>query len=103
MPELYCTVCDCRYNQDKRCCIGSIQVGGEDAATSTSTCCESFDDKCDCPTNEAQYPTPEMQIGCEAVNCVYNENCECHADKVSIEGDNCHECDETCCSTFRCC
>lgn len=42
-------------------------------------------------------------VDCQAKDCRYNEECKCHAGKISVEGgDACHS-SGTECATFDCC
>lgn len=102
MPALKCTVTDCQHNSQECCCLGHIDVGGQKAKESRSTCCESFDNKCQCPTDVCEQPKGDASIHCDATNCTYNESCQCHADSVQVEGCDCTTCRETACATFCC-
>lgn len=102
MPKLNCCVENCAYNNDKYCCVGAIDVDGVKAVQSDSTCCNTFLERSDAFTNCACDPNPEIDIDCEAKNCMYNDNCKCHAEKVDIDGDGACNCHETKCSTFCC-
>ena len=48
----------------------------------------------------SQSPTLQMNVGCEATNCVHNSNCNCNADSIDVSGYNACNCDDTCCSSF---
>ena len=75
MPELSCTVQTCVHNYQYLCELDKIQVGGNSAKDAKETCCD----------------------------CRYNEECKCHAGKISVEGgDACHS-SGTECATFDCC
>ena len=43
-----------------------------------------------------------IRDSCKAVDCMYNENCNCHAGKISVEGSNACHCEQTECATFQC-
>ena len=49
------------------------------------------------------FKTPEtsLEVSCEAVSCVYNEDCRCQADKISIGGGKACQCEQTECASFR--
>jgi len=87
MTKLKCDACSCAYNNEYYCCIDSIQVGGREATHKSYTCCDSFAEKNGSMSNSNQKPNPEMVIGCEATNCVYNENYKCDASEVCISGE----------------
>ena len=46
--------------------------------------------------------SPKSEIDCKATECMYNEQCHCHAGKISVEGGNASRCQETECATFSC-
>ena len=41
-------------------------------------------------------------VDCKATNCMYNDNCQCHAGKISVEGGGAVEASGTECATFQC-
>ncbi len=49
-----------------------------------------------------RYGKCQGSVGCDAANCVYNEDgCTCCADHIKVDG-RCAQCTgETCCSTFK--
>ena len=47
-------------------------------------------------------PNYEVDIKCKAENCVYNEDCICHASGVEIAGNRAECREETACATFCC-
>ncbi len=103
MTDLKCSVTNCVYNESHLCSKEAIQVGGKTAKEQSCTCCESF---CNCDnsyTNSAKNSCaePQTKIGCEAVNCVYNENCYCHADHIDISGNGAGTSTQTECATFK--
>ncbi len=102
MTKLKCDACSCAYNNDYYCCIDSIQVGGREATHKSSTCCDSFAEKSGAMSNSNQRPNPEMVVGCEATNCVYNENHKCDASEICISGDHACKPRQTECATFHC-
>lgn len=102
MTDLKCSVTNCIYNESHLCAKDSIQVGGKTAKDQSCTCCESFCD-CDQPSakNVCQNAQPQTKIGCEAVNCIYNENRYCHADHIDISGNGAGTSQQTECATFK--
>ena len=104
MPELKCTVATCSYNQDQLCHLDVIEVGGNQAKNSTETRCDSFKERTGGSyTNAAKEPSERSSIKCQATDCDYNEQCKCHADKITVDGSNANTCKETACATFSCC
>lgn len=102
MAELFCKVENCTYNGDNFCSKGDINVGGENAKREEDTCCESFREKgSGAFTGSLSHPSPTINIDCEAVKCVYNEDYKCRAEHVDIRGCGACDCKETACATFR--
>ena len=84
MPDLRCTVQTCTHNKNFYCDLDGIVVGGNSYSN---------------VTGEA---SPTSKIDCKATDCMYNDECKCHAGKISVEGgDACH-CEQTECATFKC-
>lgn len=113
MPELKCTVQTCRHNKNFYCDLDSIQVGGNSAKNPEETCCDSFEER-SAQTNSYSNSyngaygditgeaSPTSNIDCKATQCTYNEQCKCHAGKISVEGSQACQCGETECATFHC-
>ncbi len=103
MPELKCTVQTCMHNKQFMCDLDAIQVGGSDARTPRETCCDSFQErKGDSYSDVAGQASSLTKIDCKATDCMYNENCNCHAGKISVEGSNACKSESTECATFHC-
>ena len=103
MPELKCTVQTCTHNKNFYCDLDQIVVGGNHAKRAGETCCDSFEErKGDSYSDVTGTASPKSEIDCKAVDCMYNENCNCHAGKISVEGSNACHCDQTECATFQC-
>ena len=103
MPQLKCTVQTCVHNKQFLCDLDAVQVGGEQAKTARETCCDSFQErKGDVYTDVTGTASDLSYIDCKATDCMYNEKCECHAGKISVEGSNACHCGETECATFEC-
>ena len=101
MPELRCTVQTCMHNKDFYCDLNKITVGGSDAKKAQETCCDSFEERrSGTYSNVTGKATPTSKIDCKAVVCKYNNNCECHAGKISVEGSQASVAQETECATF---
>ena len=104
MPELKCTVQTYTHNKNFYCDLEKIQVGGNTAKRAEETCCDSFEErKGDSYSNVSQNNASACScIDCKATDCMYNEECKCHAGKISVEGSNACKCDQTECATFKC-
>ncbi len=112
MPELKCTVQTCVHNKQFLCDLDSIQVGGSSAKHAGETCCDSFQERktenySNSYTNSysdvsSGTPSDTSNIDCKATECKYNEECRCHAGKISVEGSQACHCEETECATFTC-
>lgn len=102
MTDLSCSARSCCHNSDYCCCLSSINVKGNSASKSDDTCCGSFfEDKSGSSQNASETPNITLDIGCEAVDCVYNETKKCNADHIDISGIRATNSGETLCSTFR--
>ena len=102
MTKLECSVKNCLHNSDNCCCKGSIVVDGAKASSAGQTCCASFDEnKGGTFSNLFKTPETKLDIVCDAVKCVYNEDRRCGADRIDIGGDGACECGQTRCSTFK--
>lgn len=102
MTELKCGVTSCLHNADKCCCKQAIIVDGKDAREACDTCCGSFDEN-QGGVFQNVFKTPEsrLEIDCEALKCVYNENRHCTAEHIDISGDGASNAEHTECATFR--
>lgn len=105
MPVLDCSVRNCYYNKENRCCRDGIKVEGTTAEISSATACGSFREKtgdritngCSCDSS----PSIKLAVDCMAENCIYNDKCVCTADKIDISGSNANYYEETECGSFR--
>ena len=103
MPRLECSVTNCRYNKEHGCIRENISVGGAGASSTSETCCDSFEErKGDSYSNVTGEASPTSTIDCKATDCTYNNECKCHAGKISVEGSSACHCDQTECATFTC-
>lgn len=79
---------------------------GEDATIVDATYCSSFKEKRDEVTSKEYHceagPETVLDVKCEAVNCTFNDNAKCHADKITIEGNGARHESQTECGSFRC-
>ena len=91
MTNCTCTVTECKHNDDHCCCKSEILVNtdSKNDCSCGCTCCASFDQKTsDSFKNSTQTPNPALKIGCNAVQCIHNENHLCQAESVAINGMN---------------
>lgn len=102
MTKLDCNVKTCIHNADNCCCKNTIIVDGRDAAEKCHTCCGSFDENKDGSFHNL-FKTPEskLEVDCEAVKCIYNENRHCSAEHIGISGSNAAEASQTECASFK--
>lgn len=103
MPALRCSATRCLYNKDQLCSKDGIQVGGENAKTVNETCCTSFQErKGAMNAMESGCGKDNVQVGCMACECTFNQNKNCQAGSVNIGGADACQCEQTCCGTFQC-
>ena len=86
MTKLECSVKNCVHNADNCCCKAAIAVDGNKGARFT---------------NLFKTPETRLEIACDAVKCVYNEEHRCSAERIDISGDGACDCAETKCNTFK--
>jgi len=102
MPELKCTVQTCLHNQEFLCDLDGIEVGGSEATTHRQTYCDSFQErKGEGYSSVAGTASDTSRINCQATDCMYNEQHDCHAGKISVEGSNASHSESTECATFQ--
>ena len=89
MPKLKCEVGQCLYNSNHRCHRGSIDVEGPAARCKKDTACLSYVQK-----GNINYDVEFAKLGeaeantyvyCDAVNCVFEHDSRCRADKIEIK------------------
>lgn len=113
MPELKCTVQTCVHNRNSSCGLDKIQVGGNGAARAEETCCDSFQEKSSAASHMAAVEGSYTGYGagvasacscvaCQAVQCKYNDQCQCTAGKISVEGSGACQSSQTECASFSC-
>ena len=102
MTRLDCNVRNCLHNSDNCCCKQAIIVDGADAKEKHETCCGSFDENRDGAFHNL-FKTPEnkLEVDCEALKCVYNEDRHCMAEHIGIAGDGAKEAEHTECASFK--
>ena len=104
MNNLDCNVTKCCHNDndEKKCCLSSINVKGNNACTCDDTCCGSFfEDTSGSASNSYSTPNITLDIACDAASCVYNDNNKCNADHVDISGILASKTDDTVCATYK--
>lgn len=102
MPELKCNVHTCVHNKNYLCDLDAIEVAGSSAQTSGETSCASFvEKKGDNYSNSMREASPMSNVTCHARECQYNRDCNCHAGKISVGGNNACRSEETECATFE--
>lgn len=102
MPELKCNVHTCAHNKNYLCDLDNIEVAGSNATVSKETSCASFvEKKGDSHSNSMNEPSSFSDVKCQAVQCQYNEECKCHAGKISVGGNDACRSDETECASFE--
>ena len=102
MPELKCSVVTCVHNKQNYCELEAIEVVGSSAKMSEQTSCGSFvERKGESYSNSAKMASPTSDIKCQARECTYNQECKCHAGKISVMGSDAKRTEETECATFK--
>lgn len=102
MTNLTCNAHCCTYNKDNLCSRGDILVTGTDANHPSQTECDSFIGAGrDCYCNSSSSGKESISIACEAINCVHNQDRNCSANHVGINGSKAHSSSETECSSFQ--
>lgn len=99
MTKLGCSVDSCGYNQDNLCCRRDIVVGGCQATNKYDTMCESYKD-CNHCMNSSKEPNTSLNINCDAVKCIHNDNHCCNAEHITISGSSANNSTQTLCSSF---
>ena len=99
MPSLSCVATNCIHNKNNCCCLSNIKVDGAGAHTSEKTCCRNFAEHHG-HSNASEHPCACLSIDSRAVDCAYNEDCICGADRVDICGHDARNCSQTECATF---
>ena len=90
MPKLKCEVTSCGYNANNLCARGAIDLEGPAARSKKETACLSFVRK---GKNAYNYEfadfedtlKPETSVYCDAINCVFECDSRCRADRIEIK------------------
>lgn len=82
MTKLDCTVTTCIHNAEKCCCKSGILVEGAQAKNCCDTCCGSFEEnRGGLFKNLFKTPETRLQVDCDVLNCLYNDDHQCRAER----------------------
>ena len=102
MTRLECSVKTCVHNSENCCCKSGIYVEGQAAKNCCDTCCGSFEEnRGGMFKNLFKTPETKLMVDCDAVNCVYNDDHQCRAERISIPGDGAKTVGQTECKSFK--
>ena len=102
MTELKCTAKHCIHNADSYCCKGEILVEGSDAIIQEETFCDSFDERRNgAYCNVEEHPSRQLEVHCDAISCIYNQDRFCHAARIEIQGPSARTNERTECASFH--
>ena len=109
MTKLKCDVFNCVFQQEEYCTRSHIKVIGERAKNVDETSCGSFHreervDRNNIYTTEfAEFGTinRSLSVNCESINCMYNRNELCIAEKIKIGNKRAKRDLDTKCETFK--
>ena len=102
MTRLECTVSSCVHNAETCCCKSGILVEGAEAKSNRDTCCGSFEEhRGNVFKNLFKTPENRLQVECDVVTCLYNDDHLCRAEKITIAGDGAKTVSQTECVSFR--
>ena len=84
------------------CCKRGILVEGSGAKDSCDTCCGSFEEnRGGMFKNLFKTPEDRLQVDCDVMNCLYNDDHLCRAEQIVVRGDGARAVGQTECGTFR--
>lgn len=91
--NLRCDATRCIHNNGNYCYAGRISIEGRLADDIDDTYCSTFKEKdyqqfTSSIGIDTPYPINTDQIKCDAINCIYNNNKLCKADKIKINSGN---------------
>ena len=102
MTKLDCTVTTCVHNAEKCCCKSGILVEGAQAKDCCDTCCGSFEEnRGGLFKNLFKTPESKLEVECDVANCLYNDDHQCRAERITIAGDGAMAVRQTECASFR--
>ena len=90
MPKLKCSVEQCAFNQNSLCRKSNIDIDGPLSKTKKETSCKNYIYK-DVDTLNYEFakfdetPSAHTEVFCDAVNCVFEKDQKCYADKIEIK------------------
>lgn len=86
----------------KCCCKNTILVEGAQARNCCDTCCGSFEEnRGGLFKNLFKTPESKLQVDCDVMNCLYNDDRTCRAERITIAGDGAMVVGQTECASFR--
>ena len=100
MTSLKCGVENCIYNENHLCEKSEIMVEGVKAAAPKETACGSFKDGGAAKNRMNVHADLETKVRCSAVSCVFNEEKNCTANRIGIEGNGANKSENTMCGSF---
>lgn len=113
--NLKCDATKCVYNMNRLCSAKEIEVQGEDTMGGRFTFCGTFEERgvgnmvsglgnMNLRGEIAQLFSADQEldprVGCNAHNCIYNNDQQCHADHVNIVSEIAETAAQTECQTF---
>ena len=102
MTKPDCTVTTCVHNAEKCCCKSGILVEGAQAKNCCDTCCGSFEEnRGGLFKNLFKTPESKLEVECDVANCLYNDDHQCRAERITIAGDGAMAVGQTECASFR--
>ena len=90
MTKLDCTVTTCVHNAEKCCCKSGILVEGAQAENRGGLFKNLF-----------KTPESKLEVECDVANCLYNDDHQCRAERITIAGDGAMAVGQTECASFR--
>ena len=86
MPRINCSVENCSYNHDKYCCASVVNISGNSASITETTCCATFLDTMGYSNLTGNEPNSvEVDaILCKVDTCVYHKNEHCTLNEIEV-------------------
>lgn len=102
MTKLECSASNCVHYSEGCCCKSSINVDGAGAKCADDTCCASFSENTGGVfKNLFKTPESKLEVECDVANCLYNDDHQCRAERITIAGDGAMAVGQTECASFR--
>ena len=107
--NLKCDAVHCAYNTDRFCSANEIEVQGDDTMGGRFTYCGTFEERneesgmkemSNINLGELSNAAMDPVVACTAVNCTYNHNQYCQANRVNIVSAVASTAEQTECETF---